>query len=377
MKKVLIVTAPLWFKAPFKILRLFVREKLRERVFTVSIPQLSLHVPREHLPIHLGGSHQINHSTWLLYCHKSMTNREDEQTASIGGDLLSGQQASPIKDTNGTSSPTSTNNLNGNAQADDLDLVSVVDQQQQQLNVNQNKQNAEKAAKISSTTSDSNNDDTALVNSNGEAINSEMWSENPPSSASSGFSDDDSLAYSEGDPKTIEQIVQMVRERGRNGLAKEYSEIRARAPDGTFQHARIRSNLSKNRYTDVLCYDHSRVILSNENDDATADYINANFVDGYKQKNAYISTQGPLPKTSSDFWRMVWEKNCLVIVMTTRVMERGRVKCGQYWETDAGGVAEYDNYRIKTTHVDPKEDYTVVSLELTNLKVTKYFISFH
>lgn len=64
LKKVLIVTAPLWFKAPFKILRLFVREKLRERVFTVSVPQLSLHVPRESLPVHLGGSLEINHSIW-------------------------------------------------------------------------------------------------------------------------------------------------------------------------------------------------------------------------------------------------------------------------------------------------------------------------
>ena len=34
------MTAPLWFKAPFKVLRLFVREKLRDRVFTVSIPQV-------------------------------------------------------------------------------------------------------------------------------------------------------------------------------------------------------------------------------------------------------------------------------------------------------------------------------------------------
>lgn len=124
-----------------------------------------------------------------------------------------------------------------------------------------------------------------------------MWSENPPSSASSGFSDDDSLAYTEGDPKTIEQIVHMVRERGRDGLTQEYSDIRSRAPDGTFQHARIRTNLPKNRYTDVLCYDHSRVILSQENDEPTSDYINANFVDGYKQKNAYISTQGKI-KTS-------------------------------------------------------------------------------
>lgn len=62
----------------------------------------------------------------------------------------------------------------------------------------------------------------------------------------------------------------------------------------------MKNNLSKNRYTDVLCYDHSRVILSSktcstddksDNNDGS-DYINANFVDGYKQKNAYISTQG-------------------------------------------------------------------------------------
>lgn len=68
----------------------------------------------------------------------------------------------------------------------------------------------------------------------------------------------------------------------------------------------------------MLCYDHSRVCLSQVDGDATSDYINANFVDGYKQKNAFISTQGPLPKTCGDFWRMVWEQQTLVIVMTTR-----------------------------------------------------------
>lgn len=127
------------------------------------------------------------------------------------------------------------------------------------------------------------------------------WSENPPSSASpsSGFSDDDSLtgANDVADAKTIEQIVEMVKQMGKKGLIKEYTEIRARQPDGTFDHAKLRSNLTKNRYTDVLCYDHSRVILSHDNnndEDPTSDYINANYVDGYKQKNAYISTQGKL-----------------------------------------------------------------------------------
>lgn len=56
--------------------------------------------------------------------------------------------------------------------------------------------------------------------------------------------------------------------------------------------------------------------------------------------------------------------------MTTRVMERGRVKCGQYWEGEQGGVAEYDNFRVRSTHVESNEDYTVVSVELTNIKVS-------
>ncbi|KAG4065964.1 hypothetical protein HA402_006682 [Bradysia odoriphaga] len=320
LKKVLIVSSPLWFKAPFKILRLFVREKLRERVFTVSVPQLSLHVPRESLPIHLGGSLKINHSTWLAHCHKSMTNREDELLANIG------QPAGPQVSNDYVCEATN----------------------QQQLNNHQD----------------------------GNQL-SEFYSENPPSSASSGFSDDDSLAGAEGDPKTIEQIVDMVRSRGRQGLVQEYADIRARAPEGTFTNARIRVNLAKNRYTDVLCYDHSRVILSQIDDEPTSDYINANFVDGYKQRNAYISTQGPLPKTTPDFWRMVWEQHCLVIVMTTRVLERGRTKCGQYWETDEGGEWEHGSFRVRTISVESNEEYTVSTLELTNSKTDESRIVSH
>ena len=68
LKKVLIVTAPLWFKAPFKVLRLFVREKLRDRVFTVSTPQLVTHIPVEALPPILGGNVEHDHTAWLKTC---------------------------------------------------------------------------------------------------------------------------------------------------------------------------------------------------------------------------------------------------------------------------------------------------------------------
>lgn len=66
---------------------------------------------------------------------------------------------------------------------------------------------------------------------------------------------------------------------------------------------------------------------------------------------------------------MIWEQHCLVIVMTTRVMERGRVKCGQYWETTEDSSLEFGNYHVRTISVECNEDYTVASLELRNLKV--------
>ncbi|XP_046489055.1 tyrosine-protein phosphatase non-receptor type 9 isoform X2 [Neodiprion pinetum] len=346
LKKVLIVTAPLWFKAPFKILRLFVREKLRDRVFTVSIPQLTLHIPRESLSRRLGGTLEVQHDAWLLHCLKSMTNRG-------GGELC---EVAP-----GVVAP----------------LPPTLKIQNQQQNSN--------GGPIGSPTSPLNE---KLKAKNGVANNSEIETSNehtngdhwpgsdeapspvqPPSSASSGFSDDDSL---HGDlalqAVSMEQLIEAVHTRGKVGLVSEYMEIRQRPPDGSFNHAKLRANQPKNRYTDVLCYDHSRVSLSEVENDPSSDYINANFVDGYKQKNAFISTQGPLPKTCGDFWRMVWEQQSLVVVMTTRVVERGRTKCAQYWGPKPGDEVSAGGYTVTTLEVETNPDYTISMLLLTNDK---------
>lgn len=104
-------------------------------------------------------------------------------------------------------------------------------------------------------------------------------------------------------------------------------------------------------------------------EDICSDYINANYVDGYKQKNAFISTQGPLPKTYGDFWRMVWEQQCVVVVMTTRCLERGRPKCGQYWPLGEEEAAEYGHFEIINLTTEQQSDYTISMLHLTNLKV--------
>uniref|UniRef100_A0A8B9LR17 Receptor-type tyrosine-protein phosphatase F n=1 Tax=Astyanax mexicanus TaxID=7994 RepID=A0A8B9LR17_ASTMX len=99
----------------------------------------------------------------------------------------------------------------------------------------------------------------------------------------------------------------------------------------TWENSNMEVNKPKNRYANVIAYDHSRVILTSVDAVPGSDYINANYIDGYRKQNAYIATQGPLPETLSDFWRMVWEQRTSTIVMMTRLEEKSRVKCDQYW----------------------------------------------
>ncbi|XP_017657615.1 receptor-type tyrosine-protein phosphatase delta isoform X29 [Nannospalax galili] len=99
----------------------------------------------------------------------------------------------------------------------------------------------------------------------------------------------------------------------------------------TWEHSNLEVNKPKNRYANVIAYDHSRVLLSAIEGIPGSDYVNANYIDGYRKQNAYIATQGSLPETFGDFWRMIWEQRSATVVMMTRLEERSRVKCDQYW----------------------------------------------
>ncbi|XP_072318765.1 protein tyrosine phosphatase receptor type Db isoform X15 [Eucyclogobius newberryi] len=109
----------------------------------------------------------------------------------------------------------------------------------------------------------------------------------------------------------------------------------------TWENSNLEVNKPKNRYANVIAYDHSRVILSSIEGVPGSDYINSNYIDGYRRQTAYIATQGPLPETFGDFWRMVWEQHTANIIMMTKLEEKSRmpsyffskVKCDQYWPT--------------------------------------------
>nr|XP_040026199.1 receptor-type tyrosine-protein phosphatase S-like isoform X5 [Gasterosteus aculeatus aculeatus] len=113
-------------------------------------------------------------------------------------------------------------------------------------------------------------------------------------------------------------------------LSQEYESIDP-SQQFTWEHSNLEVNKPKNRYANVIAYDHTRVVLAPIEGVLGSDYINANYVDGYRKQNAYIATQGALAETFGDFWRMVWEQRAASVVMMTRLEEKSRIKCDQYW----------------------------------------------
>ncbi|XP_012724109.2 receptor-type tyrosine-protein phosphatase beta [Fundulus heteroclitus] len=117
-------------------------------------------------------------------------------------------------------------------------------------------------------------------------------------------------------------------------LSEEFEDLKDVGRNQTMDVARLPENRGKNRYNNILPYDSTRVKLSYLEDDPCSDYINASYIPGNNYRREYIATQGPLPGTKDDFWRMVWEHGVHNVVMVTQCVEKGRVKCDQYWPAD-------------------------------------------
>uniref|UniRef100_A0A8C1K454 Tyrosine-protein phosphatase non-receptor type 9 n=1 Tax=Cyprinus carpio TaxID=7962 RepID=A0A8C1K454_CYPCA len=274
LKKVLIVGAPVWFRVPYNLLSLLLKEKLRERVGIhtyMAIADLNLNQQRvplinhiDCLPEHLGGCLPLDVHSWNLQLLSEQNGRVDPVDELVGIPL----------------------------------------------------------------------ENTSIHVPGPEAMG-------------------------------LAELMAHLNRAQRSGIYLEYEELRREQPPGTFTCALAVHNQERNRYGDVLCLDQTRVRLKARRNERS-DYINASFMDGYKQKNAYIGTQGPLEKTYGDFWRMVWEQSVLVIVMTTRTDEGGRRKCGQYWPKEEGGQEVYGHIAVVNHRVDKQAHYNQTTLELHN-----------
>ncbi|EZA48422.1 Receptor-type tyrosine-protein phosphatase kappa [Ooceraea biroi] len=152
-------------------------------------------------------------------------------------------------------------------------------------------------------------------------------------------------------------------------LVKQY-ETFPRGQTQPWDYGKLPQNKSKNRYGNLIAYDETRVVLEKLPGDSYSDYINANFITGYKKEKHYIATQGPKPNTVIDFWRMIWQENVLIICMLANVVENGKTKCEQYWP-DIGKKKKYGNIIVLNAKHNVFADYCFRTFQITCGKETR------
>ncbi|XP_059426470.1 receptor-type tyrosine-protein phosphatase T isoform X1 [Carassius carassius] len=152
----------------------------------------------------------------------------------------------------------------------------------------------------------------------------------------------------------LQHITQMKCGQG-YGFKEEYEGL-AEGQTAPWETAKKDENRNKNRYGNIIAYDHTRVRLQLLEGDPHSDYINANYIDGYHRPRHYIATQGPMQETVRDFWRMIWQENSASIVMVTNLVEVGRVKCVRYWPDE---TEVYGDIKVTLIETEPLAEYVI------------------
>ncbi|XP_008278759.1 receptor-type tyrosine-protein phosphatase alpha [Stegastes partitus] len=157
---------------------------------------------------------------------------------------------------------------------------------------------------------------------------------------------------------------------GCSGLEAEFKKLTSiKIQNDKMRTGNLPVNMKKNRVLQIIPYEFNRVIIPVKRGEENTDYVNASFIDGYRQKDAYMASQGPLQHTIEDFWRMIWEWRSCSIVMLTELEERGQEKCAQYWPCD--GAVVYGDISIEIKREEESESYTVRDLLVTNNRENK------
>ncbi|XP_067004269.2 receptor-type tyrosine-protein phosphatase kappa [Anabrus simplex] len=163
----------------------------------------------------------------------------------------------------------------------------------------------------------------------------------------------------------ISNLEQYVNSAVMSGELQRQHSLFPRGPTQPCEYGQLPQNKPKNRYGNLIAYDATRVVLRKNPDDEFSDYINANYIEGYKSQKFYIATQGPKSNTIVDFWRMVWQENVHVICMLTNIVENGKMKCEQYWP-ELGKEKTHGAVSILNTSEQIFADYTFRCLHVSH-----------
>ncbi|XP_055078900.1 receptor-type tyrosine-protein phosphatase V-like isoform X2 [Periophthalmus magnuspinnatus] len=164
------------------------------------------------------------------------------------------------------------------------------------------------------------------------------------------------------------------------GFKQEFEDLEEVGQNLPSRAGTTEANQNKNRYPHIVPYDHCRVRLSVQNQNPYSDYINANYVPGGGTERDFICTQGPLPHTVADFWRMVWEQNVQIIVMVTALRHKDIILCEKYWPLEPGTV-QHGRIQVTTVNRQQGPDYFITTIKLrqrdfpTERIVTHYYYS--
>nr|XP_048702313.1 receptor-type tyrosine-protein phosphatase alpha isoform X2 [Caretta caretta] len=168
----------------------------------------------------------------------------------------------------------------------------------------------------------------------------------------------------------LQKIYNKVPGTSSNGLEEEFKKLTSiKIQNDKMRTGNLPANMKKNRVLQIIPYEFNRVIIPVKRGEENTDYVNASFIDGYRQKDSYIASQGPLQHTLEDFWRMIWEWKSCSIVMLTELEERGQEKCAQYWPSD--GSVSYGDITMELKKEEECESYTVRDLLVTNTRENK------
>ncbi|KAK2183359.1 hypothetical protein NP493_311g02032 [Ridgeia piscesae] len=174
----------------------------------------------------------------------------------------------------------------------------------------------------------------------------------------------------------LEEYIMTRRANDSEELRSEYKDI----PEGftaTYAYGKKTENKHKNRFVNIIAYDHSRVILDKEAGDEDSDYINASYIDGYKEPQQYIAAQGCTKWTIQDMWRMLWQVDSHRIIMATNLVENGKRKCEKYWPDKLDEGKMYGNIQVKLVEVEETSDFIIRTFDITKNGETRNIKQFH